>query len=798
METESNNEVKKDNGVVLKDEKTKVHDEEVCDCPHCRARRERLKLMEELKKKEEEQLAKECEMENAKSEEQDGDGDCCGHKNKSYNAPSCCHTHKSASKEYEKRDLIKKLTLILVSLVSIVLSYIDIWKLVGLPNLRFLDFGYVAVVLCGYEIFVTAIMGLKKKKITSSLLVSIAMIASIVLEYAVGHTGGHSHSYIFAAGEIAFFMALGGLIEDWTVGKSRKGIERLIAMTPKTAMVKVGSNYEKTPISKLMIGDVVLVKPNEQVPVDGEIVKGESSIDQSSVTGEFVPVDVKPGDKVYGATYNKQGVIEVKVTVPPKDMTVNKLIELVKEAEGQKAPISRLADRWASYIVPSAVVLSLLIGVVSYFAFHLTIAQALIRATTILVVFCPCSLTLATPTAVAAGLGSAAYNGVIIKSGDAIERLAKVDTVAFDKTGTITTGELNVEKVIAFDKTKEKDLLTMLGSIEKYSEHPIGKAIYKYATSKVKKVPDPVNTRSLVGVGISAKVDGKLVKAVSYKEAKKLYPEDKNLDMLSEYLDKGYSIVVVISNFKPVGAVCLFDTLRDDAKDIIDLLKSKNYSTIMLTGDNKAAASYTTSLVGVDKYVAELMPEDKLDAVLELKKEGHNVCMIGDGVNDAPALAGADCSVAMGALGSDVAVETADVAIMNSDVRNVYNTLHLSRNTLGTIKRNIIISMSINVISVVLSLFGILTPTTGVLVHNFSSLFVVISSAFILNTKYIKPEEEQKAKQETSKAKKLEVKQEDTEPNKSCCCKEKTGETEVKECCKNKVEKSTKVMKAES
>lgn len=702
------------------------HNEEVCDCPHCRARRERQRMLEELKAKEELELEEECKKENVST--------CCS-------GVSCCHTKKSASKEFERKELVGKLILIIVSLVGIVLSYIDIWKLVGLPNLSFIDFGYVSVILCGYEIFVTAFNGLKKKKITSSLLVTIAMIASIVLEYVVGHSGGHSHSYVFAAGEIAFFMAVGGLIEDWTVGKSRKGIERLIEMTPKTANVKIGSNYERVPISKLMIGDIVLVKPNEQVPVDGEIVNGESSIDQSSVTGEFVPVDVKVGDKVYGATFNKQGVIEVKVTVTPKDMTVNKLIELVKEAEGQKAPISRLADRWASYIVPSAIILSLLIGVVVIFAFNLTIAEALIRATTILVVFCPCSLTLATPTAVAAGLGSAAYNGVIIKSGDAIERLAKVDTVAFDKTGTITTGELRVEKVIAFDKLKEKELLLLLGGVEKYSEHPIGKAIYNYASEKIKKLPEPVNTRSLVGVGVSAKIDGKLVKAISYKEAKKLYPEDKNLDTLAQYLDEGYSIVVVIAGFKVVGACCLFDTIREDAKDIITLLKSKKFSTIMLTGDNNASASYTTSLVGVDKYIAELMPEDKLDAVIGLKKQGHNVCMIGDGVNDAPALAGADCSIAMGALGSDVAVETADVAIMNSDVRNVYNTLHLSRNTLGTIKRNIIISMSINVISVVLSLFGILTPTTGVLVHNCSSLFVVISSAFILKTKYIKPEQ---------------------------------------------------------
>ncbi len=694
------------------------HDEDVCDCPHCRARRERQKKIEQLQQAS-------CDT-----------GSCgCG-----------CHT----VKEYEKKDLTIKLILIITSLVGCVLSFIDIWGLVGLSQVRFIDFAYISVVLCGYDIFFTAIMGLRKKKITSSLLVVVAMIASIVLEYTVGHSG-HGHSYIFAAGEIAFFMAVGGLIEDWTVGKSRKGIERLIEMSPKTANVKVGSNFEKVAIKDLKLGDVVLVKPNEQLPVDGEIIKGSTSVDQSSVTGEFVPVDVTVGDKVYGATFNKQGVIEVKVTVPPQDMTVNKLIELVKEAEGQKAPISRLADKWASYIVPSSIILALVVGVVSFFAFGLTIPEALIRATTILVVFCPCSLTLATPTAVAAGLGSAAYNGVMIKSGDAIERLAKVNAVAFDKTGTITTGTLRVEKVITFDKTKEKELLTMVGSVEKYSEHPIGKAVYEYSASIINNIPDPVNTRSLVGVGISGKVDGKLVKAVSYKEAQKLYPNDQNIVSLTEHLDKGYSIVVVICGFKAVGAICLFDTIKQETKEIISLLKDKKYSTIMLTGDNSNSAKYTTSLVGIDKYIAELMPEDKLDAVINLKKEGHNVCMVGDGVNDAPALAGADVSLAMGALGSDVAIETADVAIMNSDIRNVYNTLHLANNTMSTIKRNIAISMSINLVSIILSFLGILDPTTGVLVHNFSSIFVVVSSAFILKTKYLKPISQTKVVKEKRK-----------------------------------------------
>ena len=709
-------------------DKNIIHQEDVCDCPHCRARRERQEKIEAMQKAE---LEKQSSCNCNSSEEMS----CCG------------RVKKDIGKELQKKELTNKLILVLISFAGIVLSFIDIWGLIGLPILRFLDFAYLAVFLNGYEIFKTAILGLKKKKITSSLLVTIAMLASIVLEYVTIHSD-HGHSYIFAAGEIAFFMAVGGLIEDWTIGKSRQGIERIIEMTPKTATIKMGSNYQQVSIMQLKVGDVVLVKPNEQIPVDGEIIDGESSVDQSSMTGEFVPVDVKIGDKVYGATYNKHGAIHIKVTVPPQDMTVKKLAALVKEAEGQKAPISRLADKWASYIVPSSIILSVLVGIISYFAFGLTVIEALIRATTILVVFCPCSLTLATPTAVAASLGSAAYNGVVIKSGDAIERLAKINTVAFDKTGTITTGKLCVEKVITFDKIKKQELLFYVGSAEKYSEHPIGKAICEYAKSKVNTLQEPVNTRALVGVGISAKVDGKLVKVVSLKEAKTSSPKSIEISSLDKYADKGYSIVVVFVNFKVIGAICLFDTIRKDCKQIIGLLKQKKYKTIMLTGDNKNSAEYTKSLVEIDEYIAELMPEDKLDAVIKLKQQGNNVLMVGDGVNDAPALAGADASIAMGALGSDVAIETADVAIMNSDVKNVYNTLHLANNTLSTIKRNILISMLINLTSIILSFLGVLTPTTGVLVHNFSSLFVVISSALILKTRYLKDEHTEEEKDE--------------------------------------------------
>ena len=704
--------------------------EELCDCPQCRAKRERERLLKEIKQGKSEVSC--CAIPKHSST-----GCTCG----------CCEAKRT------KKDITLRLIFLSISLVMLILSYINLWKLVGLENIDYLDFGYIAIILCGYPILIGAFRGLKNKKITSNLLVTVAIVASIVLEIICRTTnievGGHSHSYVFAAGEVAFLMALGGLIEAWTVKASRKGIERLVNMSPKTANIKVGDSIENVKIDQIKIGDVVLVKPNELIPVDGEVIKGKSAVDQSSVTGEFVPVDVCVGSVVYGATWNKMGVLEIKVTKEPKDMTVNKLINLALDAEEQRAPIARMADKWASWIVPSAILLSLIVGIVSYFAFNLSWMQALIRGVTILVVFCPCSLTLATPTAVAAGIGSGAYNGIIIKSGDALERLAHINAIAFDKTGTITTGNIDVKEVIPFGIDK-KSLIFLTASAEMFSEHPIGKAIVNYAKGKV-KLEEPVNTRSQVGVGISAKVSNKLVKVVSLKEAKLKHPNDKNLEKLDKYLQKGYTVVVTESNYKIIGALCLYDTIRQDAEITIQKIKQSGLSTVMLTGDNVNSANNIASLCGIDEVKASLMPEDKLTTILDLKQSGKNICMVGDGVNDAPALAAADCSIAMSAIGNDVAVETADVAVMNSDIKNIYNTLRLSKKTLNTIKRNIIISMSINIIAVVLSLFGILTPATGAIVHNVSSVFVVLSSAFILKTKYFKSQPQDKNLNKTKK-----------------------------------------------
>lgn len=676
--------------------------QDLCDCPECQKARERQKIL---------------------------DGSCCENKNS-----GGCDCGGCVSSQ--KNDIKRRIVFLSISLVCLVLSFIDFWSLVGLEVIHFLDFSYIAIALCGYTIVIGAFKGLKKGKINSSLLVVVAMIACLVLEgLSLGGvmTGEHAHGYVFAAGEIAFLMSLGGLLEAWTVSRSRSGIEKLINMSPKTANIRFGDEIKKVDIKEIKVGDTVVVMPHEMVPVDGVIVKGESAIDESSMTGEFVPADKKEGDNVYGATWNKMGVIEIKVTKEPENMTVNKLIELVSEAEGQKAPISRLADKWASFIVPGAILLSVIVFLISFFGFSESWIESLIRGVTILVVFCPCALTLATPTAVAAGIGNGAFNGIIIKSGDAIERMASVKTVAFDKTGTITTGQLKVQEVIAFGKFTSDKILSIAGSAEKYSEHPVGKAIYDYAKDKT-EIKEPNGTKSLLGVGISAKVDGKLVKVISLKNAVKEYT-DKNLESLSAFDEKGYSVVVVVLGFTVVGALVLSDTVKSGAREVIESINTR-YNTVMLTGDNINAATTVAAECGVKEIRAGLMPEDKLEAVLSIKNSGNKVCMVGDGVNDAPALAAADCSIAMGALGSDIAIETADVAIMNSDIKSVENTLKLSRTVMRKIKINIAISMTISIAAIVMSTLGLLGPVWGAVVHNISSVLVVGNSALILHKKY--------------------------------------------------------------
>lgn len=657
---------------------------------------------------------------------------------------SCCdmtakYTAADNAKKLDKETL-RQIIILAVSLVFLIPGYFNWHEISGghgaLMAFYYVNPAWVSVILCGIPLYIKAYKALSHKKLNAAVLISIAMTASIVLEI-VGlcginvSTDAHSHSYVFAAGEIAFLMGLGELLEDLTVKKCRSGIQRLVSLIPKEAFVKQeDGTLIKTPLENINVGDIVVVKAGELVAVDGKVVKGEASIDQSSLTGEYLPVDVAAGDSVFGGTMNKNGVIEVEVTKLQKDMTIAKMAELTIEAEGKKAPISRVADKWVGIIVPIVLLTSFIVGLIAAFGFKLGAVQSIIRAVTILVVFCPCALALATPTAVAAGLGNAAKNGVLIKSGGALEVLSHTDTVCFDKTGTVTEGRIVLDEVVAVDMS-EDELIKLTASVEKYSEHPLAVAVMNRADKN--DLYDVENIKTLQGVGILAEYCGSEVLVMSYKKA---VENGIELGAVQERIDAalsvGKTVVVVLMDGVLCGMLAFSDTIRDNAKDVMSELAQAGYNTVMLTGDNQKSAEFIAEQCNIKTVKHSLMPQDKLGEIEQLQKDGHKVVMVGDGINDAPSLKLADCSFAMGAMGSDIAVDTADMAILNSDIQKVNDTIRLSKRVIFGIKRNIFIAMIINVIAVVCSLMGWLNPATGALVHNCTSVLVVASSALLL------------------------------------------------------------------
>jgi heavy metal translocating P-type ATPase len=694
-----------------------------------------------LKKKSTEPKAEcpHCKDKSELSEQPKKDGEAC---------MSCCdltQNYKGADSGKKKKldkESVMSIVRLSVSLVFLVAGYFN-WHHIAegrwpLMFLYYVNPAWVALIWCGMYEYIAAFNAIRHKKLTAPVLISIAMTACITLEIMglagldINAMGEHSHSYIFAAAEIAFLMSLGELLEGLTVKKCRSGIQRLVSLIPKEANVKMpdGSLVRRS-LDNIALGDTVVVKAGEMVAVDGVVTKGEASIDQSSLTGEYLPVDVSAGNSVFGGTMNKNGVVEVEVTKLKKDMTIAKMAELTIEAEGKKAPISRLADKWVGRIVPIVFVTAIAVGLIAAFAFEIGTLNAVIRAITVLVVFCPCALALATPTAVAAGLGNAARNGVLIKSGASLEVLNKVDTVCFDKTGTITEGKIQLSDAVAANGFDKDEMLRLAASVEAFSEHPLAVAVSN-AVKTENRYPAE-NIKTLQGVGISAEINGKEILVSSYDNAKKSGADILAVQQAaSDAMSVGKTVAVVLENGKLIGMLAFFDTIRPNAPSVIAEMRAKGRNAVMLTGDNERSAAFIAQKANIADVRHSLMPEDKLAAIEQMQKEGHKVAMIGDGINDAPSLKLADCSFAMGAMGSDIAIDTADMAILNSDLQKVNDTLALSRRVIGGIKRNIIIAMSINLIAVICSMMGWLDPVTGALVHNFTSVLVVASSALLL------------------------------------------------------------------
>ena len=582
---------------------------------------------------------------------------------------------------------------------------------------------WITVIICGFPLVYLSIRRIVYNKgiskISSALLISMAMFAAI----AIGD--------IFAAGEVAFIMALGALLEEATTERAKKGLKKFISLAPVKGR-KIQDNKEMmVPVESIQSGDYLRILPGETIPVDGRIINGETTVDQSIMTGESIPVDKIIDDDVFGGTINCFGAIDIIATKVGEDSSIQKMIQLIKNAEQKQAPIQRIADIVASRLVPIA----LMIACIGYL-----ITGNIIVGVTVLVVFCPCALVLATPTAVMAAIGQATKHGVIIKSGEILETMGKVDTMAFDKTGTLTRGQLAVQSILAVDTDySETDILQLAASAEAKSEHPIGKAIVSHAIEQDLEILDTTSFTMFVGKGIIAVIKGRELYCGNerFLEEHNIIVSESIQQAINVYRSEGKVSVIIADREHIIGIITLSDTMRNDVINMISAISSLDMTTVLLTGDSKAAATYIGKKSGVSEIHAELLPGEKVSIIESLQGKHHKVCMVGDGINDAPAMKTADVSIAMGTIGSDIAIETADIALMSDDLSKIPYIKRLSDATIKTIKFSIALSMAINCIAIILSLLEVLTPTTGALVHNVGSCLVVLIAARLYDRKFI-------------------------------------------------------------
>ena len=587
------------------------------------------------------------------------------------------------------------------------------------------DMAWIAIILCGIPILLEAVIGLVTAfDIKADVLVSLALVASVIIRQD------------FAPAEAAFIIQLGPPLEDLTVAKARAGIEKLVHLTPRTARrISAAGNEasgaeEIIPAEQVQVGDMLRVLPGEAVPVDGVIVSGETSVNQAVMTGESLPVDKKPGDAVSSGTVNQFGAFEMRAEKVGEDSSIQRMIRLVQSADAGKAKIVGIADRWATWIVVIALTAAALTWLIS---------GEIIRAVTILVVFCPCALVLATPTAIMAAIGNAAKHGFLVREGDALERLSMVKRITFDKTGTLTYGTPQVtavESILPGLSTRE--LYAYAAGSELNSEHPLGKAVVRCYKSETGNLPLPPDKfQMLPGRGVQAVINGRTVLAGNPGLLR-----DNHISLPNEVVNKsemhlkeGCTVIYLAVDGICAGFIALADTLRKDASSTVDELKASGVTPVLLTGDHENAAVHIARQLHIDEVHASCLPEDKLSWIDASQKNHFPVCMIGDGINDAPALKKALVGIAMGKAGSDIVVDAADIALVNDDIKELPHLLKLSRRMMNTIRVNLTFSMTLNFIAIILAITGILNPVVGALVHNAGSVLVIVNSAFLLGWK---------------------------------------------------------------
>ncbi len=596
--------------------------------------------------------------------------------------------------------------------MTLALSWILGWMKFG-PSTLPTGFAIASLVLGGYPIVKSAIKALLIPDLNVDTLVSVAAISATVVQ-----------AYQEAA-TVIFIMLLGEFLEHLTVGKTRKAIASLIQLSPKTAWVRREDKEVQIPIEEVKTKEVVIVKPGERVPVDGKIISGCGSINQSTLTGESIPVEKGVGDRVYCGTINESGSCEIETTQVAEDTKLAQIKRLILEAQAEKSPTQRVMDRFARYFIPAILLIA--------FATFLITGDP-IRAITILIVACPCALVLGTPTAVVAAIGNAARQGILIKGGVFLEQMGRLKTLLMDKTGTLTHGRPKVVEIKALDGMDEKEVLYWAAIAEKRSEHPLARAIQEKAEETGLHIPHPESFENFRGKGVKAQWNSKTIILGSSEMLKGEGIEilESAKELLKSKESQGMTSLFVTLDNRLLGILSIADTLREGAKEAIDKIREQGVSEIwMLTGDSELVADRIGKQLGI-RYEAKLLPEEKVMRVKEWKKQGQTVAMVGDGVNDAPALAAADIGIAMGAVGTDVAIETADITLMTDELEKISTVIRLSRKALRVINENLVFALVFNTVLVILSAQGWVSMILGAVMHQASSLLIILSSMRLL------------------------------------------------------------------
>lgn len=668
---------------------------------------------------------------------------------------SCARTFEAP--EMELRSMKRRVTVALSGVL--VLAFLRVAIMLGLatgatlvtwvpiPALPYFTWGVWLFIIVtpiqfigGWGFYVGAYNALKNKRANMDVLISIGTLTAyfysvFIVFFPKILPVKEKDVYFEVAAIIIAFVLLGKFMEEIIKKRSSAAVRKLIDLRPTIARIEKSGEEIEIPAENVQVGDIVIVRPGEKIPTDGIVVDGHSSVDEKMITGESIPVEKKTGDEVIGATLNKVGRLKFKATKVGSNTTLMQIVKMVEEAQASSAPIQRLADKASAYFVPAVLIVAFL----SFAIWTLTgnLAQAVLAFVAVLVISCPCALGIATPAALMVGVGKGAENGILIRGGEYLERAQSLTTIVFDKTGTLTKGEPEVTDIISVNGAGEDEILKMAAIAEKGSEHPLGEAIIKEAKKKINNIPEPGHFEAVPGHGVKVDIDGARVLLGNRKLMSDfniaIGPLEEKIVALEE---KGKTVMILAENEKIYGLIAVADTLKGHSKEAVEKLEKEGIEVIMLTGDNERTAKAIAAQVGIEKIIANVLPWEKANIIKDLQKEGKIVSMVGDGINDAPALAQADIGIAIGG-GSDIAKETGGIILVRDDIRDVVAGIKLSKATMRKIKQNLFWAFFYNTISIPIAAFGLLNPIIAAAAMSLSSLSVVSNSALLKRFKLV-------------------------------------------------------------